>query len=107
MILSFVMTLFGYTLVSSIICVELDPGAHMRCIWFLSNTRCDSEEVCAGVTRVEEAVVTEEAGKWRGGQRGGAQAKRPTKGRRATKRCGGSTRLGAARRSLAAEDEQG
>jgi hypothetical protein len=31
------MILFWYTLVSSIICVELDPGAHMRCIQFFPN----------------------------------------------------------------------
>jgi hypothetical protein len=41
MILSFVMTLFGYTLALSIICVELDPDAHMKCIRFLSKTGCD------------------------------------------------------------------
>jgi hypothetical protein len=50
MILSFVMILFGYTLVSSIISVELDSAAHMRCIRFLSKTECDISGIRAVLT---------------------------------------------------------
>jgi hypothetical protein len=30
---------YDITLILSIICVELDPGTHMRCIWFPSGNR--------------------------------------------------------------------